>query len=216
VFSGDRPVDFAILGSKGREPRMSHQPLVMIVEDDDDTLQMYATGLSLAGYNTLQATNAPDAMRAAREARPDVIVTDVGLRGPMDGIELTRELRSDACTGRVGIIVVTGWSGTALVADASGAGSDAVLTKPCLPDDLVAEVRRVIACRALRPDPSGGTSSARGHGGTSPESVEGCHVVIRQLHQENADLRQAGTYWGQLAERLNHELRRHHAHRLRQ
>ncbi len=195
---------------------MSHQPLVMIVEDDDDTLQMYATGLSLAGCKTLRATNAPDALRGAREALPDVVITDVGLRGPMNGIELTRQLRSDACTHRVGIIVVTGWSGTSVLDEACHAGSDAVLTKPCLPDALAVEVRRVIECRATQPGANGGASSARGERGTLPDSVEGCHAVIRQLHQENIHLRQAGSYWGQLAERLNHELRRHHAASLRQ
>jgi hypothetical protein len=39
-----------------------------------------------------------------------------------------------------------------------------------------------------------------------PITVEGCHELIRRLQEENTHLRQAGTVFGQLAERLNHEL----------
>jgi hypothetical protein len=40
-----------------------------------------------------------------------------------------------------------------------------------------------------------------------PTTLEGCHELIRLLREENTHLRQAGALFGQLAERLNHELR---------
>ena len=125
-----------------------HEPLILIVDDNDDTTEMYAAGLTLAGFSTVQARTGLDALRQAQEVRPDIVVTDLGLLGPIDGVTLTRRLRHDERTQRIGIIVLTGRVSESDRADANGAGCDLFLTKPCLPDDLAAQISRVIASRS--------------------------------------------------------------------
>lgn len=65
----------------------SASQLVLIVEDDDHTREMYAEWLIFSGFRVAEAKNGPEAIEKARELRPDVITTDIGLQGGMDGCQ---------------------------------------------------------------------------------------------------------------------------------
>ena len=124
--------------------------LVLIVEDDDHTREMYAEWLVFSGLRVAEARNGPDALEKARELRPDVITTDIGLHGGMDGCQLTESLKSYAHTNHIPVIAVTAWVMGGHVERAYKAGCDSVLVKPCLPETLLAEIRRL-----LKADPPG-------------------------------------------------------------
>ena len=83
-------------------------PTVLLVEDDADTRRMYETALAQDGLAVTGTSAAHEALEHALERQPDVVLADIGLPGPADGVELARRLREDARTARIPIIAVTG------------------------------------------------------------------------------------------------------------
>jgi two-component system, cell cycle response regulator DivK len=131
-------------------------PLVLIVEDDPDTRALYRYVLTESGFRTADAHNGFQALDKARELRPDAVVTDLGVPG-MDGFEFSRALRESPDTKTIPILAVTGQPDYLREpARVRAAGIDQILTKPCPPDLLVSELRRVLGDAAqdlLTPQP---------------------------------------------------------------
>jgi two-component system cell cycle response regulator DivK len=75
---------------------------------------------------------------------PDVIVMDFSLPG-MDGLSATRLLKRDPQTTHVPIIILTGHAHIVTAVAAREAGASVLAIKPCLPDTLEAEIRRLLA-----------------------------------------------------------------------
>ena len=127
-------------------------PSVLLVEDDREGRRMYAKWLTQAGFRVKQAHNGLQALEQALETVPDVVVTDLNIPG-IDGFELTRRLKQDVRTRAVPVVAVTGYA--AFAADpgrAQRAGCDAVLEKPCSPDDLETAIRSLISGERLQPN----------------------------------------------------------------
>jgi len=105
---------------------------------------MYAEWLQQSGFRVEQAHNGLQALERAYDLIPDAILTDLHLPG-IDGYELTRRLKTDERTQHIPILAVTGYAPfTNDPARADRAGCDAILSKPCLPDDLEAILRALI------------------------------------------------------------------------
>jgi CheY-like chemotaxis protein len=134
-------------------------PSVLLVDPHPDSREMYATFLRHAGWEAIAVDNAADALLRASQA--DVVVTGIVLNGNVDGIELVRRLRAGVRTKDSPIVVLTACAWPAERARALQAGCDAFLSKPCLPHDLGAEVRRLHAMsRARRIRARGATAKA--------------------------------------------------------
>jgi two-component system cell cycle response regulator DivK len=114
-------------------------PLVLLVEDDRDTREMYSEYLSYSGLRVAEAPTGFRALERAREQPPDVVVTDIAMPG-MDGLELSRRLRADPPTRDVPIIAVSGNP----TPRAREAGCDMMLEKPCTPDELLHAIEDVL------------------------------------------------------------------------
>jgi CheY-like chemotaxis protein len=114
-------------------PRIVH---VLLVNDSPDEREMYAEWFQRKGYVTLQAASAEDACRLAFELRPDVVVTDINLRGDTDGLKLTHALKHDSATHAVPVIILTARVFNRDRQEAALAGCDRFLPKPCVPDAL--------------------------------------------------------------------------------
>jgi two-component system, cell cycle response regulator DivK len=106
---------------------------VLIVDDNEDTREMYAWCLRAAGWFVETVANGADALCAAPAFEPDVIVMDLGLPvvGGLDAIE---RLKREEDTKHVPIVALTGY--TTREREARAAGSDAFVVKPCEPDAL--------------------------------------------------------------------------------
>jgi CheY-like chemotaxis protein len=118
-------------------------PLVLVVEDYQDAREMYIEYLQFSGFRAAGATSGTEAIEQARLLRPDIILMDLALP-QLDGWEATRRLKSDPRTRDIPVVAL---SGHALQGHAEGAlqaGCDSFLPKPCLPDVLVAEIRRML------------------------------------------------------------------------
>jgi two-component system, cell cycle response regulator DivK len=115
---------------------------VLLVDDYADALEVWELFLSAAGFSVTTATDGLTGLDKARRTQPDVIVMDLQMPG-LSGRELAQALRADAATRHIPLIAATGHARTDL-SDARAAGFDSIVVKPCDPDDLVAEIRRLI------------------------------------------------------------------------
>jgi CheY-like chemotaxis protein len=120
------------------------QALVLVVEDYQDAREMYAAYLQFSGYRVAEATNGLEAIERTLELMPDIILMDLALP-KMDGWEATRRLKSDDRTKHIPIVALTGHALAGHAEGARQAGCDSFVTKPCLPDALVAEIQRMLA-----------------------------------------------------------------------
>lgn len=121
---------------------MPDAPLVLIVEDDLSTRVMYRDYLSNSGFRIVDAHNGHQALAKARELRPHVVLTDLAVPG-MDGFEFCRALQQFDTT--IPILAVTGHSEYLDQPDRfRQAGILHVLMKPCAPDVIEAELRRLL------------------------------------------------------------------------
>ncbi len=123
------------------------QPLVLVVEDYQDAREMYAAYLTFSGYRVAEATNGVEAIEKTVQLMPDIILMDLALPR-MDGWEATRRLKLDERTKHIPIVALTGHALAGHAEGARQAGCDAFVTKPCLPDALVAEIQRMLSARA--------------------------------------------------------------------
>jgi two-component system cell cycle response regulator DivK len=124
----------------------SANPLVLVVEDYQDAREMYAAYLQFSGYRVAEATNGMEAIEKTLELLPDIILMDLALPR-MDGWEATRRLKMDERTKHIPIVALTGHALAGHAEGARQAGCDSFVTKPCLPDALVAEIQRMLALR---------------------------------------------------------------------
>jgi two-component system cell cycle response regulator DivK len=120
-----------------------HGPLILVVDDYQDAREMYAEYLQYSGFRVAEARNGNEAVAQARSLRPDLILMDLSLPG-MDGWEATRVLKADEATRHIPIVALTGHALAGASEGARKAGCDSFVTKPCLPDDLVVEVKRML------------------------------------------------------------------------
>ncbi len=113
---------------------------VLVVDDEAALASMIGTYLERAGYRTERVENGPDAVRAARESRPDVIVLDLGLPG-LDGVEVCRQVRTFSdCY----ILMLTARTEETDRLIGLSVGADDYITKPFSPRELVARVQAVL------------------------------------------------------------------------
>jgi two-component system, cell cycle response regulator DivK len=118
-------------------------PLILVVDDYQDAREMYAEYLQFSGFRVAEARNGNEAVEQALALKPALILMDLSLPG-MDGWEATRRLKADETTKHIPIVALTGHALAGASEGAKKAGCDSFVTKPCLPDDLVVEVRRML------------------------------------------------------------------------
>jgi two-component system, cell cycle response regulator DivK len=123
---------------------LTTRPRVLLVEDDPTQRDMYATYLLAKGLRVITAVDGSAAISLAFEFLPDIIVMDLALPH-VDGWQATRRLKQDACTAGIPIVACTAHILRGSVEKAIDAGCDAYITKPCLPNDLLVEIRRMLA-----------------------------------------------------------------------
>ncbi len=118
-------------------------PLILLVDDFQDNREMYAMYLQYTGFRVAEAANGYEALEQATSLMPDLVVMDLSLPG-LDGWEATRRLKNSDKTRRIPVIALTSHALEGFSEGAKAAGCDAFVTKPCLPEELVAEIRRML------------------------------------------------------------------------
>jgi CheY-like chemotaxis protein len=121
-------------------------PLVLIVDDNEDSRGIYACHFSMEGCRVAEAAHGFEGLDKAFKMRPDVILMDL-LMPNLDGWETIRLLRNRPGTRHIPIIALTGDTEVEDLKLARNAGCDVVLTKPCAPDVVLAEIWRLLEAR---------------------------------------------------------------------
>ena len=116
------------------------------MDDVDDTRELYERFMQFQGARVMTARDGIEALQAVSFDAPDIIVLDLAMPR-MTGWETIRNLRANRATRRIPIIAV---SGQRAKEEALEAGADSYLEKPCLPNELLAEILRVLREPARR------------------------------------------------------------------
>jgi phosphate regulon transcriptional regulator PhoB len=133
--------------ARGPEPRGGADPArmgrVLVVEDEPDVAELIRYNLHKEGWAVVVATNGADALRRAREARPDLILLDIMIP-QLNGWEVCRRLKQDPDTRGVPVIMLTGRVDEGDKVLGFELGADDYVTKPFSPRELIARIRAVI------------------------------------------------------------------------
>ena len=118
-------------------PRPIEGPMVLIVEDDDETRRALARELTTRGYRIEEAVDGESAMRRWETHRPDVVLLDLGLPD-VDGLQIVRRMRKEASTP---IVILSGRYEEREKVEALERGADDYVTKPFGVDELNARLQ---------------------------------------------------------------------------
>jgi two-component system, cell cycle response regulator DivK len=121
---------------------MAGEP-ILIVDDNPANLKLARVLLALEGYEVRTATDAEEALAVLREFLPDLILMDIQLPG-MDGLELTRRLKSDSKTCDVAILALTAYAMKGDEERALAAGCDGYIAKPIDTKRLTGQVAALL------------------------------------------------------------------------
>lgn len=113
---------------------------ILIVDDEPDLLSVLHFGLEIEGFEVLDASDGEQALRMAREQKPDLIVLDLMLPR-IDGYKVCRALKFDERYRQTPIFILSARSGETDRKLAFDLGADAFVTKPYDMKDLVARIR---------------------------------------------------------------------------
>ena len=127
---------------------MRTPPRILVVDDDPTNLEVLRVRLSAQGYEVVIAVDGEDALRRARELKPDLVLLDV-MMPKLDGISVLKELKGDITLGYIPVILVTAKADTRDIVRGLEAGGDDYLTKPFEQAALVARVRSLLRIKGL-------------------------------------------------------------------
>ena len=149
------------------------KPTILLIEDFDDAREMYADYLEFSGFRVLTAPDAKSGLELADARQPDLILMDAGLPG-MSGWEACSNLKASPRTRAIPVIMLTGHVFGGSRKQSIQVGADGFLAKPCLPDDLVREIRVVLQ----RPPGEIATTE------TAPPEIESGERAVKQGTRE--------------------------------
>jgi two-component system OmpR family response regulator len=125
-------------------------PLVLLVDDDRDTREMYGWALETRGFRVVQAATAAAGITLATAEPPDVVVSDFSLPDG-NGFGLAAHVRETAGLAGIPLILLSGHGLTGDAETRADALFDRVLLKPVLPDHLIDEIVGLVHGRSERP-----------------------------------------------------------------
>ncbi len=128
-------------------------PSILIVDDDPDFVDLNTAILSREGYRVSAATNGHQALQMIRAERPNLVLLDVMMATPLEGVSVARKMQADPDLRQIPIIMVSSIDSSqhaSLLPDDMHIPIDTWISKPLDPDELLRVVRRYLP----RPEPS--------------------------------------------------------------
>ena len=116
---------------------------ILVVDDEADILALVTYHLAKSGYRVSTAATGPEALRAARDEGPALIVLDLMLPG-MSGFEVLEQLRADSATSAIAVLMLTARRDEPDRIRGLSIGADDYLTKPFSPQELVLRVGAIL------------------------------------------------------------------------
>lgn len=125
---------------------LASPPLVLVVDDDQNSREGIAEFLVGAGYRVSEAADGPEALGKALRRRPDIVLLDLAIP-KLDGWAVARTLKADPGMARVPVVAFSGFDYPSERSRAQAAGCDAFLAKPCSLPQLLEMIRRLLGLR---------------------------------------------------------------------
>lgn len=129
---------------------MKQNPVILIVEDEEDLRDIIIYNLERNGYQTIGVETGEQGLEQAIAHKPDLVILDLMLPG-MNGLDVCREIREREGTKKIPIIMVSAMGEEADIVSGLELGADDYLPKPFSPRILMARVRSVLR-RAAQPE----------------------------------------------------------------
>lgn len=124
---------------------MSQFPKTILIADDEIyMLRLLDATFRKGNYRVLQARNGMEALAAAEKQIPDLIVMDVMMPG-LDGLSAVHQLKQSEATAKIPVIVLSSKGHALTKVEAELAGASLFLTKPFSPNQLLAEVEKILS-----------------------------------------------------------------------
>lgn len=160
--------------------------LILLVEDDADILGFNKRLLAGKGYQVITAANGDEAIALLKDQLPDLVITDLMMPGT-DGLTLVRHIRSNPLTGHVPVIILSARTAPEAKMETVTQGAQVYLSKPFLPDELVALVASQLQLlhnqkskyqqQAAQP----GQTIEERFSGSDPFTKQVCQTIIQHL-----------------------------------
>ena len=122
-------------------------PRILITDDSQLNAELLEAHLEGTGFDTKIVSNGDDALKAATEWKPDVILLDV-MMPKISGFEVCRRLRADANTRGIGVLMITALDQPTDVEQGVSSGTDDFITKPINKTELLLRVRAMLESRS--------------------------------------------------------------------
>ena len=117
---------------------------VLVVEDNELNMKLFHDLLEAHGYNILQTKDGMDALRIAREHKPDLILMDIQLP-EVSGLEVTKWLKEDEDLKSIPVIAVTAFAMKGDEEKIRDGGCEAYIAKPISVTNFLETVRKFLA-----------------------------------------------------------------------
>ena len=125
-------------------PKDDMRKKILVVEDNSELLELLSLGLEQAGFSVAAASNGIEALKAAREIAPNLILLDLVLP-ELDGFEVCASLQRDAVLASIPVIILTGLSSEFARFAGLECGAVEYVMKPINLERLVSKVRRLLS-----------------------------------------------------------------------
>ena len=117
---------------------------ILIVDDEEKVRKLVEVTLSVGGLKILHACSGDEALKIAREAKPDVILLDIMMPGGLDGLDVCRLLKKDPDTKGIYIIILTAKGQQADKNEGLASGADDYFVKPFSPMELMDKIHKIL------------------------------------------------------------------------
>lgn len=132
-----------------KDPSGKPKPLILIVDDLPENLQVLAGQITEIGYEVIPAYSGPRALAIVAKRKPDLILLDIMMPG-MDGFAVCQALKGNSETADIPVIFITARTDTEDIVRGFQLGAGDYITKPFKPAELIARVRNHLELKSSR------------------------------------------------------------------
>jgi len=120
---------------------------ILVVDDDPDFVEITRIILENSGYDVVSASDSEEAIEKMRNDKPDLVLLDIMMSQPLDGVEVSKKMLEDDNLKKVPIIVVSSITDSPHLAEFPSneyLPLDDWITKPAQPEDLLAKINKYL------------------------------------------------------------------------
>ena len=124
------------------------KPAILVVDDDPDFVEITRMILTKEGYSVTSAAHGDQALQIMKEERPDLVLLDVMMASPLDGVHVSHKMAADPALKTIPVVMISSIDSSkyaALLPDDMHIPIDVWITKPVDPDHLLKTIRRFLA-----------------------------------------------------------------------